>query len=207
MRKIILGLVATAALAAPLALAAAPANAATTSAEGVVTVTKGDIQHAMGWNNAGWDDYLATHTNAQMGSLITTGVGNTPIPAGMWYLNGQTGTVTEEWLTNEDDWTPQLVWDPVEQTITPGTRTSSQSSDVSAQPIVNSQDKLTGFKVSATGTESWTVHTTYAWEYPTAEHQTFEKNTTIQWPDTDGINGVFVNGKAVTVTPYVAPAV
>ena len=45
------------------------------------------------------------------------------------------------------------------------------------------------------------------WLYPTAEHKTFTRNTTIQWPDTDGLNGVFVNGKNVPVTPYVAPAV
>ena len=45
LRKIILGLVATAAIAAPLALSA-PANAATLDANGVVTVAKGDIQNA-----------------------------------------------------------------------------------------------------------------------------------------------------------------
>ena len=37
----------------------------------------------------------------------------------MWYLHGRTGTVTAEWLTNPDDWTPQFSWDPVDTTITP----------------------------------------------------------------------------------------
>ncbi len=41
-------------VAAPLAVAAT-ANAATADADGIITVTKGDIQHAMGWNNAAWD--------------------------------------------------------------------------------------------------------------------------------------------------------
>ena len=35
---------------------ASSANAATTDADGFVTVTKGDIQTAMGWNNAALDD-------------------------------------------------------------------------------------------------------------------------------------------------------
>ena len=180
---------------------ASSAMAATTDANGVVTVTKGDIQSAMGWNNAGWDNYLSTHTVEQMGRLITTGVGNTPTApdGGMWYLNGQTGTVTAQWLTDPDDWTPQYGWTPVKQTITP------ESSSAKVEPILNAQKKLTGFKVSSTGTESWTVHTTYPWTE--VEGNTFTTNVTIQWPDTDGINGVIVNGKNVPVTPYVAPAV
>ena len=59
--------------------------------------------------------------------------------------------------------------------------------------------------MSSTGTESWTVHTTYPWI--DVEGNTFTRNVTIRWPDTVGLNGVVVNGKAVTVTPYVAPAV
>ena len=43
MKKIILGLVAAAAVAAPIALTAGSANAATTDANGVVTVSKGEI--------------------------------------------------------------------------------------------------------------------------------------------------------------------
>ena len=47
MRKRTLGIVALAAIATPLAFASS-ANAATTDASGVVTVTKGDVQKAMG---------------------------------------------------------------------------------------------------------------------------------------------------------------
>ena len=55
MKKFILGGLAAAAVIAPIALTAGSASAATTDANGVVTVTKGDIQSAMGWNNAEWD--------------------------------------------------------------------------------------------------------------------------------------------------------
>ena len=132
-----------AATAATIGLASS-AMAATTDATGVVTVTKGDIQNAMGWSNAGWDNYLSTHKAEGMGSLITTGVGNTPTApdGGMWYLNGQTGTVTAEWLADPDNWTPQFDWTPVKQTITP------ESSSAKVEPILNAQKKLTGFKVS-----------------------------------------------------------
>jgi hypothetical protein len=83
----------------------------------------------------------------------------------------------------------------VKQTITP------ESGSAKVEPILNAQKKLTGFKVSSSGTESWTVHTTYPWIY--VEGKTFTRNTTIQWSDTDGLNGVFVNGKTVTVSPAV----
>ena len=196
-KRIFTGIAATA---ATIGLASS-AMAATTDANGVVTVTKGDVQNAMGWNNAGWDNYLSTHNVEGMGRLITTGGGNKPTApdGGMWYLNGQTGTVTAEWLADPENWTPQFDWTPVKQTITP------ESSSAKVEPILNAQKKLTGFKVSPAGTESWTVHTTYPWTY--VEGNTFTKNVTIQWPDTDGINGVIVNSKTVTVTPYVAPAV
>ena len=55
MKKFILGGLAAAAVIAPIALTAGSASAATTDANGVVTVTKGDIQSAMGWNNAEWE--------------------------------------------------------------------------------------------------------------------------------------------------------
>ena len=76
MRKLIISAISLVALAAVIATPFA--NAATTDANGVVTVSKGDIQSAMGWNNAGWENYLSTHTVAEMGRLITTGAGNTP---------------------------------------------------------------------------------------------------------------------------------
>ena len=63
-----------ASLVALAALIATPfAGAATTDANGVVTVTKGDIQSAMGWNNAEWDAAInAPDGVANVGNLITT---------------------------------------------------------------------------------------------------------------------------------------
>ena len=52
MRKIILGLVAIAAIAAPLAFATS-ANAAVAVDNGVGHVDKSDVQSALGWNNEG----------------------------------------------------------------------------------------------------------------------------------------------------------
>jgi hypothetical protein len=54
MRKIILGLVAATAVAAPLVMAA-PANAYTANADGTTSVTKGEVQTALGWNNGDFD--------------------------------------------------------------------------------------------------------------------------------------------------------
>ncbi len=52
------------------------ANAASTDANGVVTVSKGDIQSAMGWNNAAWDTAInAPNGIANVGNLITTSHG------------------------------------------------------------------------------------------------------------------------------------
>ena len=59
MRKIVLGLVATAAIAAPLALAAAPPPANVAVNDGVGHVDKGDVQTALHWNNADFDKNVA----------------------------------------------------------------------------------------------------------------------------------------------------
>ena len=56
MKKFILGGLAAAAVIAPIALTAGSASAATTDANGVVTVTKGDVQSALGWNNKAFDN-------------------------------------------------------------------------------------------------------------------------------------------------------
>ena len=90
MRKLI---ILAASLVALAALIATPfANAASTDANGVVTVSKGDIQSAMGWNNAKWDAAIgATDGVANVGNLITTSHGSTPVdvPGGWLTLNGQ----------------------------------------------------------------------------------------------------------------------
>ena len=52
MRKILLGLAATVAIASPLALATSAANAATVDATGHGYVAKGDVQRALGYSDA-----------------------------------------------------------------------------------------------------------------------------------------------------------
>ena len=59
MRKILLGLAAAAALAAPLAVAGS-ANAAVAVDNGIGHVDKGDVQSALVWNNKAFDDGVAT---------------------------------------------------------------------------------------------------------------------------------------------------
>src|SRR5262245_36508099 len=71
---------------------AGSANAATADAAGAVTVTKGDIQAAMGWNSATWEAHVATPAAVEeTGKLITTSHGNMPVdvPGGWLTLNGQ----------------------------------------------------------------------------------------------------------------------
>src|SRR4249919_2190558 len=55
MKKIILGVVAATAVAAPIALSTSSANAYTAHADGTTTVTKGEVQTALGWNNGDFD--------------------------------------------------------------------------------------------------------------------------------------------------------
>src|SRR5262245_63551916 len=80
MRRITKTVVLAATLLAATALvatAAMSASAATVDANGVVTVTKGDIQSKMGWNNAAWD--ANTDTPAEIDALakkITANVGS-----------------------------------------------------------------------------------------------------------------------------------
>ena len=59
MRKILLGLVAATAVAAPLALASS-ANATVAVENGVGHVDKGDVQTALGWNNKAFDGGAGT---------------------------------------------------------------------------------------------------------------------------------------------------
>ena len=121
MRKIILGLVATAAIAAPLALPAS-ANAATVDTAGIGTVAKGDVQTALGWNDAKMQrnvdtvaftvktstqyDYVYTcsdgtvvHDYATFGQttqpVTDTNINNTSAhKVTGWNLTGLTGTTT-----------------------------------------------------------------------------------------------------------------
>jgi len=210
MKKFVLGLVAAAAVAAPIALSAGSANAATTDAKGVVTVTKGDIQSAMGWNNAAWDAAIgATNGPAKVGSLVTATTNSIqPVPSGMgwWTLNGQivADYPNDEYInpnvTDPDKWCVANY--PIDTTYTGGVSTT-------ITPIINAQQKVTGYKVAAASTDGyvyWTRHTTFGC---TGSDNTWEYNVTMRWPTSvagGGISGVTVNGKPVAVTPYVAPA-
>ena len=72
MRKILLGLVAAAAIATPLAAATA-ANAATTDANGVVTVSKGEvIAQFPGMNETAFQKIAMTAGESLTGSDVTT---------------------------------------------------------------------------------------------------------------------------------------
>ncbi len=210
MRKL---MIIAAALLTLAALIATPfANAATTDANGVVTVTKGDIQSAMGWNNAKWDAAIdAPNGVAKVGNLITTSHGSMPVdvPGGWLTLNGQivANYPSDEYFsssfTNPENWGPFS---------TPVSSYWEGGIDTKVTPIVNAQKKVTGYKVSAAPTADgyvyYTRHTTYT--NPEYAGATYVYHATSRWPASvagSGVSDVKVNGKAVTVTPYVAPAV
>ena len=209
MRKLIITIVSLVALAA---IAVPFANAATTDANGVVTVSKGDIQSAMGWNNAKWEAAIgAPNGVANVGNLITTSHGNMPVdvPGGWLTLNGQivANYPSDEYFsssfTNPENW--GLFSTPVSSYWEGGI-------DTTVTPIHNAQNKVTGLKVSAAPTADgyvyYTRHTTYT--NPEYAGATYVYHATSRWPASiagSGVSDVKVNGKAVTVTPYVAPAV
>lgn len=206
MRKILIGLVAAAAIAIPF-VAATSANAATTDADGSVTVTKGDIQSAMGWNNAAWDTAIGAPDGVEnVGDLITTSHGNTPVdvPGGWLTLNGQ---IVETYP--DDEYYSYTVTDP--NTWCPISTVADSywtgGVDTAVTPIRNAQNRVTGYKVSAAPTDGyvhWTRHTTF--DCTDVPGQTWEGHATSRWPASiagSGVSDVKVNGKAVTVTPAV----
>jgi hypothetical protein len=72
MRKIVLGLVAATAVAAPIAMAASSANAATTDVNGVVTVTKGEIMAQFpGMNEAAFQNGPKVLTGSDVSTFTT----------------------------------------------------------------------------------------------------------------------------------------
>ena len=163
MRKL---LILAASLVALSALIATPfASAATTDTNGVVTVSKGDIQSAMGWNNAKWDAAInAPNGVANVGNLITTSHGTTPVfnNGGWLTLNGQivanypNDEYHEMWVTDPE------IWCPI-NTMASSSWTGGVNTAVT--PIRNAQQKVTGYKVSAApatdGYVYWTSHVTF----------------------------------------------
>jgi len=101
MKKIILGLVAATAVAAPLAMSA-PANAYTVNTDSSLHVTKGEVQTAFKWNNPTFDqkvgslkfnvDATATQTQHFEGTC-----------SGTTYTGDLVTTITRT-----TDWTPTL---------------------------------------------------------------------------------------------------
>ena len=78
MRKLVLGLVAATAVAAPIAMAASSANAATTDANGVVTVTKGEIMAQFpDMNEAAFQRIAMAHGESLTGSNVFTATTDT----------------------------------------------------------------------------------------------------------------------------------
>ena len=162
MRKLIILAASFVALAA---LIATPfANAATTDANGVVTVTKGDIQSAMGWNNAAWETTNnAANGVATLGNLITTSHGSKPVdvPGGWLTLNGQivANYPSDEYYATRS---PTGELGPERH---PGRELLGGRHRHQGHSDLTAQHKVTGFKVSAAPTGDgyvyYTRHTTY----------------------------------------------
>jgi hypothetical protein len=186
---------------------ASSAMAASTDANGVVTVTKGDVQNAMGWNNAAWE--TNTDTQADIDDLakkITAKVGDgtepVAVPGGWLTLNGQivANYPDDEYyshsFTNPENWSPYY---------TPVSGSGHWTNDTQAKvaPIYSAgQHKLTGYTVSSDGYVYWTRHTTYTSD---GTDLTWVYHATSRWPVSvaGGVTDVMVNGKTVTVTPAV----
>src|SRR5262245_17746972 len=210
MKKLILGLVAATVVAAPLAMSA-PANAATANSDGSVTVTKGDIQSAMGWNNAAWDSHIEIDGVNGVGSLITTSGVATPVdvPGGWLTLNGQivADYPSDEYYSNS--WTNPENWGPNATPVS--SYWTTDGGTIQVTPTYGGS-KLNGLKVTVPTPNSdgyvyYTRHTTYT--NPDHNGATYVYHATSRWPASvagSGVSNLKVNGKPVTVTPYVAPA-
>jgi hypothetical protein len=209
-------IVAIGALVALAALIAIPfANAATVDANGVVTVTKGDVQSKMGWNNAAWE--ANTDTEAEVAALakkitatVDSGDGTEPVavPGGWLTLNGQivANYPSDEYyshsFTNPENWGPF-------STPVSGYWTNDTQAAAKVTPVYSAgQHKLTGFTVSSDGDGYvyWTRHTTYT--NPEYAGATYVYHATSRWPvsvagGTSGVTDVKVDGKPVTVTPAI----
>src|SRR5262245_16807515 len=177
---------------------ASSAMAASTDANGVVTVSKGDVQTAMGWNN---DQFQANVTDVTFtGTSSVTGPGDeahmiTSPTTGEWHDYGfshVTGSINKpedcQWATAwgfEAD-----VWQPAKATVT-------------ATPVKNSQGKVTGWTLTSTGYS--TTRSNHVWCDMGGAMGGYDRTTT-EYFTGGSLASVQVNGKNVPVTPYVAPA-
>ena len=201
----LMALVALAAIAVPIA------NAASTDANRVVTVSKGDIQSARAGTTPGGTPRSALHNGvADVGNLITTSHGSMPVdvPGGWLTLNGQIVAhyPSDEYFsssfTNPENWGPFST--PVSSYWEGGINTT-------VTPILNAQNTVTGFKVSAAPPRTATCTTpAHDLHEPRVRrgHVCVPRHFALarqrRWQRRLGREG---RGKAITVTPYEAPAV
>ena len=189
MKKIILGLVAAAAVAAPIALSAGSASAATTDANGVVTVSKGEIMAQFpGMNEKAFQTIAMADGQSLTGSNVFTATTTT----GVGCSDG---------------------------TVQPHFRSTIITSPITLTEIYNgSADKVTGWNLGAKGasvvTEANTYGTSSSGRFPNyaticADHgsvtnpfatfgQSHSDVTSFKFNDTP---------VSIVVNPYVAPAV
>ena len=189
MKKIILGLVAAAAVAAPIALSAGSANAATTDVNGVVTVSKGEIMGQFPGMN---DKAFQTIAMADGQSLIGSNVFTATTTTGVGCSDG---------------------------TVQPHFRSTIITSPITLTEIYNgSADKVTGFTVGAKGasviTEANTYGTSPAGRFPNyaticAGHGSVVNPFATLVQSHSDVTSYTFNGTPVSivVNPYVTPAI
>ncbi len=209
MRKLI---ILAASLVALAALIAIPfANAATTDANGVVTVTKGDIQSAMGWNNAKWDAAIRLANGVATVATFTT----TTQHAGRRSGRLAHPERADRRQLPERRVLHQLVHQPGElvQRLPRSRVQLDGGMDTAVTPILNAQQKVTGYKVSAAPTADgfvyYTRHTTGTVPRVRRRHVSCTSPPRAG-PQRRGSGVSDVSqrqGRQHLVTPYVAPAV
>ena len=177
---------------------AAGANAATTNPDGSITVTKGEIQAAMKWNDADWLSHL-NDLNDIPSKFATSGGGAEPVyvPGGWWTLNGQLAE-NEYFTTSFTDaslYREGCQYGPVTSYTTDG-----GASSLTVDRVYNGgkDPKVIGFKVSASPYVDWTRHQTQVCPDGTTGA---EYNVTMRWANSGGVGNVQINGVPVTVTP------
>jgi len=181
MRKIILGLAAATALAAPLAVAGS-ANAAVAVDNGIGHVDKGDVQSALVWNNKAFDDGVKK-------LKFTVGAEKVVVDYPMTCFNLNTGAQTSGGH--------RLI-------VQPGTAT------VAAAPIYNAGNgkQITGFNLTGTVTDFTNVGNRVSRDVTCGTDTVlFMNEGTPAQPNTVSVTGgLQVNGVPLPNTP-IAPIV
>jgi hypothetical protein len=189
MKKIILGLVAAASVAAPIALSAGSANAATTDANGVVTVSKGEIMAQFpGMNEKAFQAIAMAEGQSLTGSNVFTATTTT----GVGCSDG---------------------------TVQPHFRSTIITSPITLTEIYNgSADKVTGWNLGAKSasviTEANTYGSSSSGRFPNyaticADHGSVTNPFATFGQSHSDVTSFVFNDKPVSivVNPYVAPVV